>query len=565
MRCINTLFTPLLILSSLALNAIGAPRVPHSISQNGLIYCTHSTGFSFNPQTVDVGTSMNVVAEQIYNKLFEIKNNQRKAVTGALAQHYRLSGDRKTLLIELRKGVKFHQTPWFTPTRELNADDVVFSLNRVLGRLEGFPNIEKTAHNTSSNPQYRIYYDYAKENRYPYFDSIDFDKKIKSVTAVNPYLVKIELFSPDGSILEHLASQYAVILSQEYAQQLSTDDNIAQLDTLPVGTGAYQVGAYFRNQYVRLKRNNDYWGEKAHIDNVVIDLSTSHSGRLEKMLNNECDIMAYPEPSQINNLLRSRRFDAARIDGMNLAFLAFNLKQSAVKDIATRRAIAQAINRKRIVERIFFNNAQLANTLIPQSSWAAQFGLSTFAYNYAPEAAKTALSGQNLALNFWVLTDNRVYNPSPVKMAEIIRFDLQQAGVAVTMRYLPRSEFEHLAERGQANYDIILGGWLTGSLDPNGFLQPILGCAGGVHSNNLSHYCNRTFDTLLNDALKSPALESRARNYELAQRLAMHELPLIPIANAERIMLYNKRLSGMKMQPLGSIQFAELSMTEKGK
>nr|WP_235961713.1 hypothetical protein [Spirabiliibacterium mucosae] len=86
-----------------------------------------------------------------------------------------------------------------------------------------------------------------------------------------------------------------------------------------------------------------------------------------------------------------------------------------------------------------------------------------------------------------------------------------------------------------------------------------------MHSNNLSHYCNRTFDTLLNDALKSPALESRARNYELAQRLAMHELPLIPIANAERIMLYNKRLSGMKMQPLGSIQFAELSMTEKGK
>ncbi|MBE2896792.1 ABC transporter substrate-binding protein [Pasteurellaceae bacterium HPA106] len=565
MRCINTFFISLLLLSSLAFTAQSAPRVPHSIGQNGLIYCTHSTGFSFNPQTVDVGTSMNVVAEQIYNKLFEIKNNQRKDVIGALAQHYRLSGDRKTLLIELRKGVKFHQTPWFTPTRELNADDVVFSLNRVLGRLQGFPNIAKTAHETSDNPQYRIYYDYAKENRYPYFDSIDFDKKIKSVTAVNPYLVKIELFAPDGSILEHLASQYAVILSQEYAQQLSTDDNIVQLDTLPVGTGAYQVEAYFRNQYVRLKRNDNFWGARAKIDNIVIDLSTSHSGRLEKMLNNECDIMAYPEPSQINNLLRSRRFNAARIDGMNLAFLAFNLKQSAVKNITTRRAIAQAINRKRIVERIFFNNAQVANTLIPQSSWAAQFGLSQFADDYNPKAAKTALSDKALHLNFWVLTDNRVYNPSPIKMAEIIRHDLQQAGVNVVMRYIQHSEFEHLSERGEANYDIILGGWLTGSLDPNGFMKPILGCDNTSHSNNLSHYCNRTFDTLLSDALKSPALESRARNYELAQRLAMHELPLIPIANAERIMIYNKRLDGMRMQPLGSIQFSELSITEKGK
>ncbi|MBE2893776.1 ABC transporter substrate-binding protein [Spirabiliibacterium falconis] len=564
MRCFFTSFTLPLLLSGFVLTAHSAPRVPTSISDNGLIYCTHSTGFSFNPQTVDVGTSMNMVAEQIYNKLFEIKNNQRKEVSGVLAKHYRLSADRKTLMIELRKGVKFHQTAWFTPTRELNADDVVFSLNRVLGRLKGFPTLEKTTHTTSNNPQYRIYYDFAKENRYPYFDSIDFDKKIKAVTAVNPYLVKIELFTPDASILEHLASQYAVILSQEYAQQLSTDDNIAQLDTLPIGTGAYQVDAYFRNQYVRLKRNTDFWGKPAHIENIVIDLSTSHSGRLEKMLNNECDIMAYPEPSQINNLLRNRRFHAAKIEGMNLAFLAFNVHQSAVSDVATRRAIAQAINRKRIVERIFFNAATVANSIIPPSSWAAQFGLSQFHYDYAPDKAKTALSDKHLSLNFWVLTDNRVYNPSPIKMAEIIRYDLRQAGVQVNMRYIQRTEFEHLIEKDEANYDIILGGWLTGSLDPNGFMQPILGCSSSAHSNNVSNWCNRTFDMLLSDALKSHALESRARNYELAQRLALHELPLIPIANADRIMLYNKRVESLKMQPLGSIQFSELTIKRKG-
>ena len=116
--------------------SFAAPRIPDELLNNGLIYCAHSTGFSFNPQTVDVGTSMNVVTEQIYNKLFDIKNDKTKQITPVLATSYTLSKDGKTLLINLRKGVKFHQTPWFTPSRDLNADDVVFSLNRVLGRLQ---------------------------------------------------------------------------------------------------------------------------------------------------------------------------------------------------------------------------------------------------------------------------------------------------------------------------------------------------------------------------------------------------------------------------------------------
>lgn len=82
------------------------------------------------------------------------------------------------------------------------------------------------------------------------------------MTALSPYQVKIELFEPDSSILSHLASQYAIIFSQEYAYQLSVDDNLTQLDTHPVGTGPYQVKDYVYNQYVRLVRNENYWKKK---------------------------------------------------------------------------------------------------------------------------------------------------------------------------------------------------------------------------------------------------------------------------------------------------------------
>ncbi|MGR3807651.1 ABC transporter substrate-binding protein [Pasteurella testudinis] len=546
-----------------------APRIPDELLNNGLIYCTHSTGFSFNPQTVDVGTSMNVVTEQIYNKLFDIKNDKSKKIIPVLATGYTMSKDRKTIVINLRKGVTFHHTPWFTPSREMNADDVVFSLNRVLGRLYSYPTPEQEQPQRLHNPQYQIYYDLARQNRYPYFDSIDFNNKIAAVSAVSPYQVKIELNSPDSSILDHLASQYAVILSQEYALQLSADDNIAQLDTLPIGTGAYKVSDYFRNQYVRLLRNDTYWDKKSGIKNVVVDLSSSRSGRLEKMMNRECDIMAFPEASQVDNLLRDNlsnekvRFGSTSVDGMNLSFLAFNMNQPLMQSITLRRAIAQAVNRQRIVRQIYFNTAEVANTIIPKSSWASQFNMRSFAYDYQPESAKRFLQDKKLTLNFWVLTDNQVYNPNPVKMAEMIRFDLAQAGVQVKINYLQRNELEHLLLSGQDDYHMILGGWLAGSLDPDGFLRPILSCHTNNAYTNIANWCYTPFDQVMARALKTPIQLSRALDYDIAQQYVLNQVPLLPIASVKRIMIYNNRVQGMHMSPLGTIRFADLTLRQE--
>ncbi|EJS88568.1 SapA, partial [Pasteurella multocida subsp. multocida str. Anand1_buffalo] len=69
----------------------------------------------------------------------------------------------------------------------------------------------------------------AKKIRFPYFESIKLNQKIKSIKAINPYQVQIKLFQADASILSHLASQYAIIFSQEYALQLNADDNLVQL------------------------------------------------------------------------------------------------------------------------------------------------------------------------------------------------------------------------------------------------------------------------------------------------------------------------------------------------
>ena len=537
---------------------VAAPRVPEELTDNGLIYCTHASGFSFNPQTSDAGTSMNVVTEQIYNKLFEISNTA--IPTPILAQSYSISPDGKIITIYLRKGIKFHHTDWFKPTRDFNADDVVFSLNRVLGYETYLPTLEQSAVDYK-NPQYRIFHEQAKKVRFPYFESIKLNQKIESVKALNPHTVQITLFKPDASILSHLASQYAIIFSQEYAVQLNADDNLVQLDLLPVGTGPYKVKNYFRNQYVRLEKNEDYWKKDAKIKNIIIDLSTDRTGRLVKFFNGECQIASYPEVSQLGLLKENdKRYYVKSAEGMNLAYLAFNFQNAVIQDEQVRRAIAQAINRQRIIKTIYHNTATVANNIIPNISWASSVNTPDFAYDFNPSEAKKVLQDKQLHLNMWVLNEEQVYNPAPLKTAELIKEDLNNVGVNITIRSVTRTFLIDQLNKKSENYDMILAGWLAGNLDPDSFMRPILSCNAASEMTNLSNWCDEDFDQLMDKALDSPNLWERAHVYNQAQELILSKLPIVPLANMKRVLVVNSRVRHIEMNPFGSLNFSTLSL-----
>ena len=537
---------------------VAAPRVPEELTDNGLIYCTHASGFSFNPQTSDAGTSMNVVTEQIYNKLFEISNTA--IPTPILAQSYSISPDGKIITIYLRKGIKFHHTDWFKPTRDFNADDVVFSLNRVLGYETYLPTLEQSSVDYK-NPQYRIFHEQAKKVRFPYFESIKLNQKIESVKALNPHTVQITLFKPDASILSHLASQYAIIFSQEYAVQLNADDNLVQLDLLPVGTGPYKVKNYFRNQYVRLEKNEDYWQKDAKIKNIIIDLSTDRTGRLVKFFNGECQIASYPEVSQLGLLKENdKRYYVKSAEGMNLAYLAFNFQNAVIQDEQVRRAIAQAINRQRIIKTIYHNTATVANNIIPNISWASSVNTPDFAYDFNPSEAKKVLQDKQLHLNMWVLNEEQVYNPAPLKTAELIKEDLNNVGVNVTIRSVTRTFLIDQLNKKSENYDMILTGWLAGNLDPDSFMRPILSCNASSEMTNLSNWCDEDFDQLMDKALDSPNLWERAHVYNQAQELILSKLPIVPLANMKRVLVVNSRVRHIEMNPFGSLNFSTLSL-----
>lgn len=551
---------PFFAILGLNSTAYGAPSVPKELLNSSLVYCTSVSGFTFNPQKADIGTNMNVITDQIYDKLFEF-DTDNGGVKPMLAERYTISDDGKVITLFLRKKVAFHATPWFSPSRTLNAEDVVFSLNRIIGNVSELPALDfgESEQGKFQRNQFYAYQYKANLADYPYFESVALRNKIAKITAPNDYTVQIYLNEPDSSVLEHLASQYAVILSKEYALQLNADENLAQLDLLPVGTGVYQLKDYVQNEYVRLTPNKKYWGEKAHIANVVVDVSTNSIGRIAKFLNGECDIAALPEPSQ-QAVVKPQQI--VKSDGADLAFLAFNTQHDKMKDATFRHKIAAAINRQRISDKMFYGMAEPAENVLPEVLFPEP---NPNSYPYVQPVEIDEEPVEEDELNFWVLDEARVYNLHPLKMAEMIRDDLAKIGVRANIRPVSRAYIVQMAEKGKADYDLVLTGWIANNQDLSAFLNPILSCRTQYEVTNLANWCNDQFDYLLETARLSQSKESKVLQYKLIQSLLEDEMPILPLVNAKRVLFVNERVIKAHVSALGQVRLSQLQLQDKGK
>ncbi|MEG9499932.1 ABC transporter substrate-binding protein [Mannheimia indoligenes] len=545
--------------------ACAAPSIPKPLLENSLVYCTTSSGFSFNPQKADVSSNMNVVTEQIYDKLFEF-NPKKNRLEPALAESYSISDDGLVITLRLRKNVAFHTTSWFTPTRNLNAEDVVFSLKRMIGKESDLPEVETAAERALHHQRQNYIYQKATSQIYfPYFESVGLAGKIANVSSPSNHIVKIELTKPDSSLLAHLASQYAVILSKEYALQLNADENLVQLDLLPIGTGVYQLESYENNNYVRLKPNSDYWGKKAHIQNMIVDFSTEATGRMAKFLNNECNVVAFPEPSQLSVLSDEQLIESK---GANLVYLAFNMQKEIGQNLPLRQQIASSINRKRIAEKLFYDTGEVADNVLPTALWAEK-NSESYPYTFPKPREQAVENGKKFAkdnrLILWVIDEKRVYNPHPIKMAEMIRSDLAAQALEVEIRQVSRAYLVQQLESKTADYDLILGGWLASDLDPNSFLSALLSCKTADTVTNLSNWCNEDFDFWLETARLSDDSASTNLLYAFSQKLLEEQLPILPLINANRVLVVKKGIQQAEISPFGQVKLSELRLSSDSK
>ena len=98
-----------------------------------LVYCSEASPANFDPGTTTGGNDFDASSRTVYNRLVEFKHGGTEVEPG-LAESWDISDDGLTYTFHLRQGVKFQTTDYFTPTRDFNADDVVFSFERQFER-----------------------------------------------------------------------------------------------------------------------------------------------------------------------------------------------------------------------------------------------------------------------------------------------------------------------------------------------------------------------------------------------------------------------------------------------
>ncbi|QZQ52147.1 peptide ABC transporter substrate-binding protein SapA [Erwinia persicina] len=521
----------------LSLSTLSAPvwsSTPGDIRQSGFVYCVNGVMNTFNPQLASSGLVVDTLAAQLYDRLLDVDPYTYRLIP-ELAESWEVMDDGATYRFHLRQKVPFQKTAWFTPTRTMNADDVVFSFERIFNRKHPWHNVNGGS--------------------YPYFDSLQFSDAVQSVRKLDKNTVEIRLNSPDASFLWHLATHYAPVLSAEYADQLTRVDRQEQLDREPVGTGPFMLNDYRAGQYVRLQRNDAYWKGKPRMSQVVIDMGAGGTGRMSKLLTGECDVLAYPAASQLSVLRDDPRLRLTLRPGMNIAYLAFNTRKAPLDRPEVRQALALAINNERLMESIYYGTAETAASILPRASWAYDTDARVTPYN--PQKAREALKAlgiEDLHLNLWVPSASQSWNPSPMKTAELIQADLAQVGVKVTIVQV-EGRFQE-ARLMEMNHDLTLTGWATDSNDPDSFFRPLLSCAAIASQTNYAHWCNSGFDELLHKALLSQQLAKRIDYYDRAQAMLSQELPVLPLAYSLRLQAYRYDIKGLVLSPFGNASFA---------
>lgn len=533
--------TPLLLAALSLLAGCGPLELHQDINRDGLVFCSEGNPESFNPQLDTSGTTVDATSAQLYDRLIEYDAEQQTFVPSLAHKWETFDGGRR-YRFHLRPNVQFHQTDWFTPTRPLQASDVVFSFTRWL------------------DP----HHDYHKVNggQYPFFRASGLMRLIERVESVNSTTVDFVLTRVDSSFLANLATDFAVILSAEYAQQLTQQGTPELLDRHPIGTGPFQFIEFRKDLLIRYGANANYWQGAPAIKHLVYSITPNANKRMLKLITGECDVIAYPLVTQLEQRDHKPPVKVTQTSSPNIAFWAFNTERPPFDQALVRQALAHAINRPAIVQTIYNGQAQLATGMLPSTSWAYQPTATDYPYDpkRARELLRQAGYPNGFAMTIWAAPIQRVYNPNALRMAELIQADLAQIGVTASIVSYEWNTFRQRLARGE--HDTALVGWVADNADPDNFLRPTLSCSAARSGTNRALWCDADFDQQLLSAIQSTDPQDRQRRYQAIETYVMQQVPLVPIASSLRFQAHQHNIFGVELPPYGGIRFVNARRAE---
>ncbi|MEZ2295212.1 ABC transporter substrate-binding protein [Variovorax sp. RCC_210] len=477
---------------------------------------TLTVGLKGEPMSLDpafraITTDM-VVARHIFEPL--VTSDADMKLKPALATEWKLV-EPTAWVFKLRPGVKFSDGTPFT------ADDVVFSFERALK----VPN--------SPSPM-----------------SI-FARGIQRVKAVDPLTVRIETDAPNPSLPRAL--ERLMIMSKKSASGPAPEGKTtAQLnggDGL-VGTGPFVYVSWTRGAEIALARNPLYWGEPVHWQKVVLRFVTNPAARISALLSGGIDIIEDPTPDDLPRLLKDPQVKVSSAPTTRLVYIGLDtaapkfagLDANPLKDVRVRRALALAIDRKVLGERIMEDvGLPTAGTIAPMmegGSAAARLPAADVA------GAKKLLQEAGYPNGFTMTLgapNGRYINDA--KVAQAVASMWGRAGVKVSLD-TPTTAifFKNLVAY---DYPSHITGWAD--LVSTDRMRALFATRGGKPSDgatNYERYSNRELDALIERASSTLDEAERIALVRKIEKTAVEDdVAVIPLHFEKTAMAMRKGLS----------------------
>jgi len=522
--CLASLWLALLT----ACNSGTTPTAPLPTEDTARI----AIGTTAKIRTLDPADADNFIASNIlYNtteRLYTYKTGTTELIPQLATDFPAISPDGLTYTIPVRAGIKFHDGG------EFDARAMAFSLERFL-QLKG-------------SPYERL-------------------SVIAQVSAPRPDQLIIKLKQPISFFPALLAFTGASAISpKSYGK-----------DFLPykiVGTGAYRLTEYKEGSYLKLEAFPDYWGTKPKNQGVNLQFYSSSANLLNAFKTAQVDVAFQTlSPSQIKNLSANASANGWQIasnKGSTMLFMVLNFQQAPIDQPLVRQAIASAIDRELLQERIFQNQRVAVYSMIPSSFSAYR----PVFQQYQPARARELLEqagfspAQPAQVSIW-------YSPRYAGNGDLVASYLK-AVIEKNSDYLLRVKVERidtaiadsLLDKGTYTYPIFLRDWVPDYLDPDNFIQPFLGCEKAdarnlCQSGNTaywgSYYYNPALDKLVAQQRQISDPQQRQQVLSQIQEILARDVPFIPLWQNREYAFAQPYISGLAIEPSQQLDYRPLS------
>ena len=441
-------------------------------------------------------------------------------IVPSLAERWEVAKDGLSYTFQLRKGVTFHDgTPF-------DAEAAAFSLDRVIN---------------PANP-------YNKFGRFIYATTRL--GQVKSVEALDKYVLRINLKAPFAPLLDYLAND-GHIVSPAAIKKHEKD-----IGANPVGTGPFKFVRWERGKRLVMEKNPSYWKGAPKIDQLILVPMPEAQTRLIALRTGQVDFIEGVPPDNLADLKRDPNIVVAAGLSPQAWYVVLNTKRvKALGDVRVRRALSHAVNKEAIVKDALKGTGVVG--LGPLSPLLAPYAVSAKevpVYEYDPEKAKRLLAEAGYASGFDVtlsVPESGTGMQSPVAMATLIQANLAAVGVRVKLQTYEWGAYQKIRREG--DFDMAAFSWTVGIGNPDIILYAKFHStehASAQHpSYNNSYFADPEVDRGLEQARVELDDAKRVALYKQIQKKIVDSADHLWVDHEITLVAMNKRVRNFKIHP----------------